>query len=104
MSVRRSKVVLKPAARRDGRFILLHTTQRWGFLPSGTPTAKRETRHCTTLSVNPLIGRSRDEIAPNLRSHTMQQHVISYRVAVENVTALRVLHEKMDAARHVEEI
>jgi len=58
----------------------------------------------TTLSVNPLIGRSRDEIAPPPRSHNMQQHVIDDRVAVETVTVLRVLHEKMDAARHVEEI
>jgi toxin ParE1/3/4 len=103
MSVRRSKVVLKPAARRDGRLILLHTTQRWGFAQRD---AYREARDqaFTTLSVNPLIGRSRDEIAPNLRSHNMQQQVISYRVAFETVTVLRVLHEKMDAARHVEEI
>ena len=74
----------------------------WGFAQRD---AYREAldQAFTTLSVNPLIGRSRDEIAPNLRSHTIQQHVI-YRVAVETVTVLRVLHGKMDAARHVEEI
>ena len=103
MSVRRSKVVLKPAARRDVRSILLHTSQRWGFAQRD---AYREVldKAFETLSVNPLIGRSRGEIAPNLRSHTIQQHVIYYRVEVETVTVLRVLHGKMDAARHVEEI
>ena len=103
MSVRRSKVVLKPAARRDVRSILLHTSQRWGFAQRD---AYREAldQACTTLSVNPLIGRSRDEIAPNLRSHTIQQHIIYYRVEGETVTVLRVLHGKMDAAQHVEEI
>jgi toxin ParE1/3/4 len=103
MSVRRSTVVLKPAARRDVRSILLYTGQKWGF---GQRDAYREAldQAFATLSVNPLIGRSRDEIAPNLRSHTIQQHVIYYRVEVETVTVLRVLHGKMDAARHVEEI
>ena len=103
MSVRRSKVVLKPAARRDVRSILLHTSQRWGFAQRD---AYREAldQAFTTLSVNPFIGRARDEIAPNLRSHNVQQHVIYYRVEVETVTVLRVLHGKMDEARHVEEI
>jgi toxin ParE1/3/4 len=103
MSVRRSKVVLKPAAQRDVRSILLHTSQRWGFAQRD---AYREAldQACTTLSGNPLIGRARDEIAPNLRSHNVQQHVIYYRVEVETVTVLRVLHMKMDEARHVEEI
>ncbi len=84
------------------RSILLHTGQRWG---SAQRDAYREAldQAFTTLSVNPLIGRSRDEIAPNLRSHNFQQHVIYERVAVETVTVLRVLHGKMDAARHVEE-
>jgi toxin ParE1/3/4 len=102
MSVRRSEVVLKPAARRDVRSILLHTSQRWGFAQRD---AYREAldQAFTTLSVNPLIGRSRDEIAPSLRSHGVQQHIVYYRVAAETVTVLRVLHRKMDAARHVEE-
>src|SRR5829696_2076956 len=103
MSVRRSNVALKPAARRDVRSILLYTSQRWGFAQR---VAYREAldQAFTTLSVNPLIGRSRDEIAPNLRSHSVQQHVIYYRVEAETVAVLRVLHGKMDAAQGVEEI
>jgi toxin ParE1/3/4 len=103
MSVRRAKVVLKPAARGDVRSILLSTGQRCGFAQRD---AYREAldQAFTTLSVNPLICRSRDEIAPNLRSHTIQQHVIYDRVEVETVTVLRILHGKMDATRHVEEI
>jgi toxin ParE1/3/4 len=103
MSVRRSNVVLKPAARRDVRSILLYTGQRWEFAQRD---AYREAldQAFSTLSGNPLIGRSRDEIASNLRSHSVQQHIIYYRVAAKTVTVLRILHGKMDAARCVEEI
>jgi toxin ParE1/3/4 len=102
MSVRRSHVVLKPVARRDVRSILLYTGQRWGCAQRD---AYREAldQAFMTLSVNPLVGRSRDEIAPNLRSYNIQHHVIYCRVTTQTVTVLRVLHGKMDATRHVEE-
>jgi plasmid stabilization system protein ParE len=38
------------------------------------------------------------------RADSLPQHVIDYRVEVETVTVLRILHGNMDAARHVEEI
>jgi toxin ParE1/3/4 len=102
MSVRRLGVVLKPAARRDVRSILLYTRQRWGVAQRDA-YRKALDQAFATLSIDPLIGRSRDEIAPSLRSHGVQQHIVYYRVAAETVTVLRVLHRKMDAARHVEE-
>ena len=103
MSAPRSKVVLKPAARRDVRSILLYTSQRWAFAQRA---AYREAldQAFTTLSITPLIGRSRDEIAPGLRSYSVQHHVIYYRVAADTVIVLRVLHGKMDAAQRVAEV
>jgi toxin ParE1/3/4 len=85
------------------RSILLYTEQQWG-------TAQRDVyrealdQAFVTLSVNPLIGRSRDEITPGVRSYSVQQHIIYYRVTAETVTVLRILHRLMDAARRVEEI
>jgi toxin ParE1/3/4 len=103
MSVRRSSVLLKPAARRDVRSILLFTSEQWGTVQRD---ADREALNqaVTTLSANPLIGHSRDEIAPDIRSYGVQQHVIYYHVAAETVTVLRILHGKMDPARRIDEI
>ena len=56
-----------------------------------------------TLSANPQIGRAQDEIAPGLRSFPVRQHVIYYRVGTGTLTIVRILHGRMDAARHLEE-
>ena len=103
MSVRRLNVVLKPAARRDVRSILLYTGKQWGFEQRDVYREALD-QALAALSVNPLIGRSRDEIAPDLRSYSIQQHIIYYRVAAETVTVLRILHGKMDAAQRMADI
>ena len=85
------------------RSILLYTGDQWG-------TAQRDVyrqaldQAFTRLSANPLLGRSRDEIAPGLRSYNVQQHVIYYRITAGTVMVLRILHGKMDAARPLKEI
>jgi toxin ParE1/3/4 len=100
MSVRDFAVVLKPAAKRDIRAILLYTGEQWG-------TAQRRVyrevidRALGALAANPLLGRSRDEVAPGLRSFPAGQHVIYYRIDQASVTVFRILHGKMDAPRHL---
>jgi toxin ParE1/3/4 len=44
----------------------------------------------------PEIGRSRPEIAPNLRSTLVHPYVIFYRVEDDVVQILRILHGKQD--------
>ncbi len=48
------------------------------------------------LSQFPEIGRSRPEIAPNLRSTLVRSYVIFYRAEGDAVQILRILHGKMD--------
>lgn len=52
-----------------------------------------------TLSQFPEIGRSRPEIAPNLRSTLVRPYVIFYRVESDVVQILRILHSQMDLRR-----
>jgi toxin ParE1/3/4 len=101
MSVRRLPVVLKPAARRDVRSIWLYSSQQWGSAQSDAYGAEIS-QAIATLSANPRIGRARTEIRVGLRSYSVEQHVIFYRLEDETVTILRILHRKMNPAQFLE--
>jgi len=55
------------------------------------------------LAKHPGIGRLRTELAPPARSHQHQRHVVFYDVAQDHILVIRLLHERMDAARHIGE-
>ena len=46
---------------------------------------------CTLLSRAPLIGRSREELAPDLRSFPVGNHVIFYRPTTAGIEVVRIL-------------
>ena len=52
------------------------------------------------LAQQPMLGRSADQIAPNLRRYEYRSHVVFYIPQGESVLIVRVLHENMDAPRH----
>lgn len=54
-----------------------------------------------TLAENPLIGRSAVQLAPELRRHEIQSHVVFYTPTGTGVLIVRVLHEKRDFAEHI---
>lgn len=51
------------------------------------------------LIINPKLGRERDEIRTNLRSIVHSSHVIFYRVRVDHIRIVRVLHSSRDISR-----
>ena len=50
----------------------------------------------TTLAENPRIGRSREELSPELRSFPFQDYLIFYRPIDDGVEIVRVLHGSRD--------
>ena len=52
------------------------------------------------IAQQPMLGRSADQLAPNLRRYEFRSHVIFYLPQGENVLIVRILHENMDAPRH----
>jgi len=52
------------------------------------------------LADNPGVGRSAAQIAPELRRHEYQSHVIFYVTKEKGVLIVRVLHASMDAKRY----
>ena len=53
------------------------------------------------LAGNPKLGRSAEQLAPELRRYEHQSHVIFYVPQRGGVLIVRVLHESMDAPRHL---
>lgn len=97
MSAHRRQLIVAPNARQDLSDILLYSEQQWGKRQrakyrSVLVEAMRE------LVLYPSIGRIRSEIASNIRSRLVEEHVIYYEVDDEAVTVHRILHQRMDPA------
>jgi toxin ParE1/3/4 len=96
MSSHPHRLDLTDVARQDLRDILRSTRARWGSR-QGDAYQRQLTDAFERLLRFPDLGRRADRFAPNLRSHTVGQHVIYYQTSESVVTVLRLLHQKMDA-------
>ncbi|KWV95321.1 type II toxin-antitoxin system RelE/ParE family toxin [Erythrobacter sp. AP23] len=54
-----------------------------------------------SLLVNPMLGRSAEEVSPGLRRIRQQAHVVFYLADEDHILIVRVLHHRMDFERHL---
>jgi toxin ParE1/3/4 len=77
-----------------------HTRTLWGI-----DQANRYTDVLTAafelLAASPKIAPACDDIRPGYRRRGVERHVIYFRIAAEEIVIMRVLHGRMDAARHL---
>ena len=52
------------------------------------------------LSLHPTLGRDRPEIRTGLRSLNKEYHIIFYRILVDRIRIVRILHGSRDLPRH----
>ena len=100
MSAPKVRLVLTKRAQRDARNIQLYTLGEWGPEQAIKYDAAID-RVFGTLRDNPMIGKVREDLQPNLRSFPAEHHVIFYRIKKNVVEIVRILHERADAARHL---
>jgi len=81
---------LTPRARRDLDSITAHSVREWG------PEQATE-----MVAANPLRGRSRDELRNGYFSVPRGSHIIFYRRTSDGVEVVRILHQRMEPARHL---
>src|SRR5687767_3987792 len=55
---------------------------------------RRIDQSCEILATRPLMGRSRDDLAPGLRYHPCEHYLIVYRPTGHGIEVARVLHSK----------
>ena len=91
---------LTPAALGDLENIWSYTAQQWG--------EKQAERYLDGLNAcfeaiatSPLSAPTCEHIRPGYRRQRVERHTVYYRVEDAMVVIVRVLHERMDAPRHL---
>lgn len=84
------------------RFLLTHKALQdleeiHDFIASESPAAALKLinlleKKCKSLAKSPLMGRTRTELAPRLRSLPFGHYIIFYRPFLEGIEVIRVLH------------
>jgi toxin ParE1/3/4 len=54
-----------------------------------------------TITGNPGLGHSRPDLSDRHRAFHVEQHVVVYTVSGQRINVARILHGRMDFARHV---
>ena len=91
---------LSPAARRDLEDIFDYTVAEWG-LPQAIGYADLIEEACTALASAPALAASCDDIRPGYRRRIVQRHVIYFRIESYGIAVVRILHDRMEATRHL---
>jgi len=91
---------LAPRARQDFIDILHYTGVTWGRLQL---VSYRDQLNAGLQAIqsNPRIGHGRSDLPPNHLAYPVGSHIIIYRVGVDHIGVVRILHQRMSPARHL---
>lgn len=91
---------LTPAAGRDLEKIWGHTRQQWGAEQADRYT-DIVTAACAEIARAPITAPACDHIRQGYRRRGVERHLIYFRITDYGVAIVRILHERMDALRHL---
>jgi toxin ParE1/3/4 len=95
-----AEVRVTPAALRDLEGIWTYTAQQWGEAQAARYLDGLNTCF-EAIAASPLSAPTCEDIRPGYRRQRVQRHTVYYRVMDAMVVVVRVLHERMDAPRHL---
>ena len=93
-------LILSPQAEEDFSDILQYTLETWGEAQARAYAAVLD-KALQTIQRHPLIGHRRPELSAAHRIFPAGRHIIVYRAEADAVRVSRILHERMDIARHL---
>lgn len=91
---------LSPKAQRDLDGIFDYTVKSWGLPQALRYTDLIETA-CAGLAEAPQRSQDCTLIRPGYRRRNVEQHAIYFRQTSYGIAVIRILHQRMDAARHL---
>lgn len=91
---------LSPAAEDDLEAIWSYTYQQWG-LTQAHHYIDTLVYAFAELAETPQLASSAEHIRPGYRRRVVERHVIYFRLTAYGVAIVRILHERMDASRHL---
>ena len=91
---------LTPAAEGDLETIWTHTAQQWG-LEQANRYIDILAAAFIELAQSPKIAPACDHVRPGYRRQHVERHMIYFRIATYGIAVIRILHDRMDAPRHL---
>lgn len=91
---------LTPAAHRDLSSIWDYTEDRWDVRQAETYLLEIRAA-IERIAAHPDRGRACDDIREGYRRYAIGSHLIFYRSRTDGIDVIRVLHQRMDPARHL---
>lgn len=91
---------LSDRARADLDGIWKYTTQRWS-VDQAEAYLLIINEAMTLLRENPRLGRDASEVKPGYFKFPAQSHVIYYKLPINTLDVVRILHKSMDAEHHL---
>ena len=91
---------LAPAAQRDLSSIWDFTLERWDEIQAETYISEIRAA-IERIAGDPQRGRNCDEIREGYRRYGIGSHLIFYIVRTDSVDVIRILHQRVDPARHI---
>ena len=91
---------LSPKAQQDMDALFDNTVERWGIEQALRYTDMLELAFIKLAEI-PHLGTACDLIRPGYRRRKAEHHMIYYRPTDYGIAIIRILHERMDAPRHM---
>ena len=85
----------------DVKKIYLDTAREWGMAQADKYEEGLE-KSLQLLADNPGLGRKCDYIKEGYQRHEYERHIIFYRKRESDIFIIRILHDRMDAKRHLQ--
>ena len=94
------QLVIAPATKTDLKDIYQYGLRQWGQTQSESYLENIK-QQIWTLTEQLLIGVDRSELLSGARSQPIESHTLFYRVTLDTVEIIRVLHGRQDPQRHL---
>jgi toxin ParE1/3/4 len=91
---------LSKKAQRDLDAIFDYTVEQWGLEQALRYTDTIEAG-CAALANAPQLAQSCAYIRPGYRRRSVEYHVIYIKITSYGIAVIRILHQRMDAVRHM---
>ena len=95
-----SGLVLSPRAQSDLEAIWDYSAEHWGE-DQAEEYLRALWRGIEQAAEDPRRGRSCEAIRPGYYRHSVEAHVVFYRMTSTGIDVVRVLHQRMDFRRHL---
>ncbi|MAI61042.1 MAG: hypothetical protein CBB87_00970 [Micavibrio sp. TMED27] len=96
-----TKVILSKAADADLEDIFDYTLEEFGLDQAVSYVSEFDDTF-ETISENPEIGCKREEIREELRSLVKDKYVIFYRILIDHIRVVRILHGSRDLPKFLD--